>query len=107
MGHRPRLHFETTPYPLLSLDRTEKPFARGRFVIVTLAPVVLLTALLVVGVAMGPYAGWLIVPAAFHLTASKMDIAYSLVAMRQPAGTQCQIGENGLELTEPVDYEVP
>jgi hypothetical protein len=107
VGHRPRLHFETTPYPLLSLDRTEALYGRGRFVFVTLAPAVLLTAALVVGVAAGPYAGWLIVPAAFHLTASKMDIAYSLVALRQPAGTQCRIGEGGLEFTEPVDYEVP
>jgi len=107
VGHRPRLQFETTPYPLLSLDRTEALYGRGRFVFVTLAPAVLLTAALVVGVAAGPYAGWLIVPAAFHLTASKMDIAYSLVALRQPAGTQCRIGEGGLEFTEPVDYEVP
>lgn len=107
VGHTPRLHFETTPYPLLSLDRREAVYGRGRFVLVTLAPVVLLTALLVVGVAIGPYAGWLIVPAAFHVTASKMDVAYSIVALRQPAGTQCRIGEDGLEFTEPVDYEVP
>ena len=26
VGHRPRLHFETTPYPLLSLDRTDAPY---------------------------------------------------------------------------------
>ena len=107
VGHRPRLHFETTPYPLLSLDRTEAPYGRGRFVFVTLAPGVLLTAALVVGVVTGPYAGWLIVPAAFHLAASKMDIAYSLVALRQPRGTLCRIGETGLEMSEPVDYEVP
>ena len=107
VGHRPRIHFETTPYPMLSLDRTEAPYGRGRFVFVTLSPGVLLTAALVVGVATGPYAGWLIVPAAFHLTASKMDFAYSLVALRQPRGTLCRIGEAGLEMTEPVDYEVP
>jgi hypothetical protein len=107
VGHTPRLHFETTPYPLLSLDRQEAPYGRGKFVLVTMAPAVLVTAALIVGVAMGPYAGWLIVPAAFHITACKMDIAYSLVALRRPAGTQCRIGENGLELTEPVDYEVP
>ena len=106
-GHKPRIHFETTPYPLLSLDRQEAPYGRGRFVFVKLAPVVLLTAALVVGVAAGPYAGWLIVPAAFQLTASKMDIAYSIVVLRQPAGTLCRIDGNGLELTEPVDYEVP
>ncbi len=107
VGHKPRLHFETTPYPLLSLDRQEAPYGRGKFVLVELAPAVLLTAALVVGVATGPLAGWLIVPAAFHLTACKMDIAYSIVALRQPAGSQCRIGENGLELTDPVDYEVP
>ena len=107
VGHKPRLHVETTPYPTLSLDRQGAPYRRGTFVLVSLAPVVLVTAGLIVGVALGPYAGWLIVPAAFHITASKMDIAYSLVALRQPVGTLCRIGENGLELTQPVDDEVP
>lgn len=107
VGHRPRLHFETTPYPLVSLDRQEAPYGRIKFVLVELAPVIVVTAALVVGVATGPFAGWLIVPAAFHITACKMDIAYSIVALRQPAGTHCRITENGLELTEPVDYEVP
>lgn len=107
VGHKPRLHFETRPCPLLSLDRQDAPYGRGKFVLVTLAPVVLVTAVLIVGVVTGPYAGWLIVPAAFHLTASKMDIAYSLVALRQPADTRFRVGENGLELTEPLDNEVP
>ena len=107
VGHRPRLRLESTPYLRLSLDRREAPYGRAAFVLVNLAPVVLVTAALIVGVAGGPYAGWLIVPAAFHITASKMDVAYSLVALRQRAGTLCRIGENGLELTEPVDDEVP
>jgi len=107
VGHKPRIRFETTPFPLLSLDRQEAPYGRARFLVVELAPAVLVTAALVVGVAIGPYAGWLIVPAAFHLTASKMDIAYSIVVLRQPAGTLCRIGEKGLELTEPLDYEIP
>ena len=107
VGHKPRFHFETTPYPLLNLDRQEAPYGRGTFVLVELAPAVLLTATLIVGVAIGPGAGWLIVPAAFHVTACKMDIAYSLVVLRQPVGTLCRIAEDGLELTEPLDYEVP
>ncbi len=107
VGHPPRLHFETSPYPMLSLDRTETTFGRGRFLVVKLVPVVLLTAVLVVGVAVGPYSGWLIVPAAFHVTASKMDIAYSIIALRQPAGTRFRIGEDGLEINGPQDDEVP
>jgi hypothetical protein len=107
VGHTPRLHFETTPHPLLSLDRTESTFGRGQFLVVKLAPVVLLTVALVLGVAMGPYSGWLIVPAAFHVTASKMDIAYSIIALRQPSGTRFRIGEDGLEINGPLDYEVP
>jgi hypothetical protein len=107
LGHKPGLHFETTPYPMISLHRQDAPYARGKFVVVEMAPAVLVTAALVVGVAMGPYAGWLIVPAAFHITACKMDLAYSIVALRQPAGTRCRIGEDGLELTAPLDYEVP
>lgn len=107
VGHRPRLHFETAPYPLLSLDRSDAPYGRGRFVVVTLAPFVLLTGAMVLAVAVSPFAGWLIVPTAFHITACKMDLAYSFVALRHPAGTQCRIGESGLELTDPVDYLVP
>jgi hypothetical protein len=107
VGHTPRLHVASAPHLRLSLDRQQAPYGRGAFVLVNLAPVVLVTAALIVGVALGPYAGWLIVPAAFHITASKMDIAYSLVALRQRAGTRCLIGENGLELTQPADDEVP
>lgn len=107
VGHRPRLHFGTVPYVRMGLDAQASPFARPSFVWVKLAPVVLLTAALIIGIVVSPYAGWLIFPAAFHLTASKMDIAYTLVALREPPGTQCRIVDDGLELTEPVDYLVP
>lgn len=105
--HRPRFHLETTPHLMLVTDREDALYSRGSFVTVALAPAVLLTAILVVGVVTGPFAGWLIVPAAFHLTASKMDVAYSLVVLRSPRGTRARITESGLELTEPVDDLVP
>lgn len=107
VGRTPGLELRTSPYLRVCVDRTEAPYGRGRFVVVMLAPVVLLTAAMVVGVAVGPYAGWLIVPTAFHITASKMDVAYSIVALRQPAGTTCRVGDEGLELTPPADLEVP
>ena len=107
VGHRPRVHFGTQPYVRMGLDAQATPFSRPAFVWVKLAPVVLLTAALITGVVVSPYAGWLIVPAAFHLTASKMDIAYALVALQVPAGTLCRVTDDGLELTEPVDYLVP
>lgn len=105
--HRPRLHFDTIPYVRISVDGDGAPFSRAAFVWVKMAPVVLVTAALVAGVVTGPYAGWLIVPAAFHLTASKMDIAYTLVALRQSASTQFRVVDDGLELTEQDDYLVP
>ncbi|HET7723947.1 MAG TPA: DUF3267 domain-containing protein [Propionibacteriaceae bacterium] len=107
VGRTPGLQAGTSPYLRLCVDRTEAPYGRGRFVLVMLSPVVLLTVVMVVGVAVGPYAGWLIIPTAFHLTASKMDVVYAIVALRQPAGTTCRIGEEGLELTAPADLEVP
>lgn len=107
VGHRPRIRFETIPYVRMALDSQATLFSRPAFVWVKLAPVVLVTAALITGVVVSPYAGWLIVPAAFHLTASKMDIAYALVALREPTGTLCRVTDDGLELTEPVDYLVP
>jgi hypothetical protein len=107
VGHRPTLHFHTLPYLRMGLDGRATPFARPSFVWVELAPVVLVTAALITGVVTSPYSGWLIVPAAFHLTASKMDIAYTLAALREPAGTLCRVIDAGLEFTEPVDYLVP
>jgi hypothetical protein len=107
VGHRPKLHFDTIPYARMTVDGGDSAFSRPKFVWVKLAPVVLLTGALIVGVVAGRYAGWLIVPAAFHLTASKMDIAYTLAALREPAGTLCRVTDDGLELTEPVDYLVP
>jgi hypothetical protein len=107
VGHRPRLHFDTIPYVRISVDGRDEAFSRPTFVWMNLAPPVLLTAALIVGVVTSGYAGWLIVPTAFHLTASKMDIAYALVALREPKGTLCRVTDDGLELTEPVDYLVP
>jgi hypothetical protein len=107
VGHRPTLHFDTIPFVRLVADKRAAPFGRAAFVWVMLAPVVIVTAALVTGIVTGSYAGWLIVPAAFHLTASKMDLAYALVALQQPRGTLCRITDDGLELTEPVDYLVP
>jgi hypothetical protein len=107
VGHRPQLKLDTIPYVRISADGQGEGFSRPTFVWVKLAPAVLVTVALVAGVAVGPYAGWLIVPAAFHLTASKMDIAYALAALREPAGTLCRVTDDGLEFTEPVDYLVP
>ena len=107
VGHRPKLHFATSPYVRMGLDGQAAGFGRPAFAWVMLAPAVLVTAALIAGVVASPYAGWLIVPAAFHLTASKMDIAYTLAALREPAGTLCRVTDDGLELTEPVDDLVP
>ncbi len=107
VGRVPALEARTRPYPLLCVDHAEPPYGRGRFVLVMLAPVVLLTVVMLLGVVVGPYGAWLIVPTAFQLTASKLDIAYAVVALRQPSGTTCRISEDGLELTPPTDLEVP
>lgn len=107
VGHRPRLRLDTLPYPRLATDAGEAPFTRSAFAVVCLAPVVLITTALVIWIGVGPYSGWLIVPAAFQLTASKMDVAYSLVAWRAPRGTLFRVVDDGLEMTDPEDYEIP
>ncbi len=107
VGHRPRVRFDSIPYVRLAVDHENRWYTQGAFVWVNLAPVVLITGLLITGIVSGSYAGWLIVPAAFHVTASKMDIAFSIIALRQPRGTRCRIADDGLEFTEPIDFEVP
>lgn len=107
VGHQPRFRFATIPSLRLCVDGQDEPYERGAFALVLILPVAILSAVSIIGVALGPYAEWLIVPGAFQLTVSKMDIAYAIVARRQPAGTRFHVTPNGLEITEPVEDDLP
>lgn len=62
-------------------------FTRTQYAAVALAPLVVLGALLAWWTASGPWAGYVVVPAAVHLAGCVGDVGLTVLAWRQPDGT--------------------
>ena len=62
-------------------------FTRAQYVVVALAPLVVLGALLLWWVWAGPWGGWLVIPAAIHLAGCVGDVGLTMLVLRQPGGT--------------------
>lgn len=73
-----------------------KRFTKTQFLIVALAPLVILGGLLFPVVAFVPLGGWLVLPAAIHLGGCVGDMALAWVAARQPRGTLIEDMKSGM-----------
>lgn len=62
-------------------------FTKSQYVIIALAPLVLLGGGCALIVAVVPFGGWLVLPAAVHLAGCAGDAALVFTALRQPPGT--------------------
>lgn len=62
-------------------------FTRAQYVVVALAPLVVLGALLLWWVWAGPWGGWVVIPAAIHLAGCVGDVGLTMLVLRQPGGT--------------------
>lgn len=71
-------------------------FSKARFLTVALAPLVVLGVGCAVATALAPFGGWLVVPAAIHLSGCAGDLAMSWVAARQPRGTRIEDVKSGM-----------
>lgn len=90
LGGRPTFGFGRTEEGGMAFFYTTAPgqvFTRTQFVVVALAPLVVLGALLAWWVWGGPYGGWLVLPAALHLSGCVGDLGLTWVVLRQPRGT--------------------
>ncbi len=73
-------------------------FTRGRFTVVLLTPFVVLTLLCLAAILAGRWGGWLVLPAAFHLSGCIGDFAMVVMVARQPRGTTIEDLPNGVRL---------
>lgn len=90
LGGRPTFGYGRTEDGGMAFFYTTAPgqvFTRTQFVVVALAPLVVLGALLAWWVWGGPYGGWLVLPAALHLSGCVGDLGLTWVVLRQPRGT--------------------
>ena len=76
-------------------------FTRAGFLAVALAPLVLVGGLCLALVAWLPHGGWLVIPAAVHLSGCAGDLALAWVAARQPRGTLIEDLMTGVRLHDP------
>lgn len=65
-------------------------FTQTQYLVVALAPLVVLGAACAIVVAVVPLGGWLVVPAAVHLSGCVGDIVLAWVAARQSTGTRVE-----------------
>ncbi len=101
IGIRPQVKVARDPYlRFVQTDGASLP--RGKFLLLALTPVVGVTCGLLALIALGPWPGWWVLPAAVHVAASTPDVVYAVVAARARPGSQFTLVENGLLISEPV-----
>lgn len=71
-------------------------FTRRQFTAIALSPAVVLTAAAVEIIAVVPYGGWLVVPAAIHLGGCVGDFGMTAIVARQPLGTMVEDLKTGM-----------
>ena len=71
-------------------------FSRSQFLVIALAPTVVVNLLLLIAVGATPFGGWLVVPAAVHLSGCLGDWMMAWVAWRQPPGTLVEDLKDGM-----------
>lgn len=74
-------------------------FSQLQYLAVALAPLVIVGGGCAITVAVVPFGGWLVLPAAVHLAGCVGDVALAFTAVRQPAGTRIEELPAGLQFT--------
>lgn len=85
--------------PALYCTAPGKQFTKAQYLVVALAPLVALGGACAVAVAYVPLGGWLVLPAAIHLSGCVGDIALAWVAARQPQGTRIEDLKSGMRFS--------
>lgn len=81
-------------------------FTRAQFIVIALAPAVVIGLGTAVAIAALP-AGWLVVPAAMHLGGCVGDFAMTIIAARLPRGSRIEDMKSGMRLYLPAQTAVP
>lgn len=71
-------------------------FTRPQFLTIALAPTLVVNLLLLIGVSATPFGGWLVIPAAVHLSGCVGDWVMAWVAWSQPRGTLVEDLQDGM-----------
>lgn len=82
--------------PVFFVTSDGQLFTRPQFLGVALAPLILLTTVFTVSIAMAPFAGWLVVPAAVHTGGCIGDIVMAWKTWRQQPGSLVEDRITGL-----------
>jgi len=78
-------------------------FSRIQFLLVALAPAAILTPACAVAIALFPFGGWLVLPAAMTFAGAIGDIAMAIIVARQPPGTLVEDLKSGMRFHPPPD----
>ncbi len=82
--------------PAISCISPGARFSRWQFILIALAPGVVLTLMTVLVIWITPHGGWLVLPGALHLGGCVGDIALAWKALEQPSGTLIEDQQSGL-----------
>ena len=98
LGARPRFGAVRTEdgVPYLSVGAEGHMFSRASFTFVLLAPVVLLGGAFAIWVALLPWGGWMVIPAAVHLAGCVGDLVMLTVVAYLPSGTRIEDTDSGM-----------
>lgn len=77
-------------------------FSRRQFIAVSLAPMLVISLLGALVVAVAPAGGWLVVPLAAHLGGGIGDLWGTALTLRQPPGTLVEDLKTGMRFARPV-----
>lgn len=82
--------------PVLYCTSEGQQFTRGQFLVILLAPLVVLGLACAVLVAVLPWGGWLVLPAAVHLGGCVGDLWMAAVVLRLPSDTRVEDRKAGM-----------
>lgn len=103
-GARPRFGAQLTArvMPVLYCTATGVLFTKAQFLVIALAPFVVLNLVLAGLIGWMPGGGWLVVPAALHLGGCIGDLWMAVLVARLPTGTMVEDLRSGMRFHQPV-----
>lgn len=103
LGYRPQFGAAMAAgvLPVLYCTAPGVRFSRGQFLAVALAPAGVLAPLCAVGVVFLPHGGWLVLPAAIHLSGCVGDFVMAWVVSRLPHRTLVEDLKDGMAFHYP------
>ena len=93
--------------PVFYCTAPDARFTRRQFMVIAMAPSVVVSLACVALITLAPFGGWLVVPAAIHLAGCIGDFVMTVIVARLSPGTRVEDLKTGMRFHAPASREHP